>query len=72
MTKAGRDDPPPERQRDLCQSCERRVDEVPDTIVAGPHRARRGGYGACMAWGATARTTPWPTHAGSIRTTRRR
>ena len=35
MTKQGRDDTQPERQRYLCQSCERRFDALTDTICAG-------------------------------------
>ena len=35
MTKQGRDDTQLERQRSVCQSCERRFDDVTDTIVAG-------------------------------------
>ena len=41
MTKQGRDDPQPERPRSLCQSCERRFDDVPDTIFAGHHHPLR-------------------------------
>jgi transposase-like protein len=37
ITKQGRDDTQPERQRSLCQSCERRFDDVTDTIFAGHH-----------------------------------
>ena len=37
LTKQGRDDTQPERQRYLCQSCERRFDDVTDTIFAGHH-----------------------------------
>jgi len=37
MTKQGRDDTQPERQRSLCSSCERRFDDVTDTIFAGHH-----------------------------------
>jgi hypothetical protein len=40
-TQPGRDDTQPERQRSLCQSCERRVDEWTDTIVAGQHHPLR-------------------------------
>jgi len=35
IPKQGRDDTPPERQRYLCQSCERRFDNVTETIFAG-------------------------------------
>jgi transposase-like protein len=35
ITKQGRDDTQPERQRYLCQSCERRFDGLTDTIFAG-------------------------------------
>lgn len=35
ITKHGRDDTQPERQRYLCQSCERRFDDLTDTIFAG-------------------------------------
>ena len=41
MTKQGRDDTHPERQRSLCQSCERRFDDVTDTIFAGHHQPLR-------------------------------
>ena len=41
MTKQGRDDTQPERQRSLCQACERRFDELTDTIFAGHHQPRR-------------------------------
>ena len=41
MTKQGRDDTQPERQRYLCQSCERRFDDVTDTIFAGHHQPVR-------------------------------
>jgi transposase-like protein len=37
LTQQGRDDTQPERQRSVCQSCERRFDEVTDTIFAGHH-----------------------------------
>jgi hypothetical protein len=41
VTKHGRDDTQPERQRDLGKSCGQRFDELTDTIVAGPHQPRR-------------------------------
>ena len=41
ITQHGRDDTQPERQRYLCQSCERRVDDVTDTIVASHHQPLR-------------------------------
>lgn len=41
MTKPGRDDTQPERQRYLCQSCERRFDDLTDTIFAGHHQSLR-------------------------------
>jgi transposase-like protein len=41
ITKQGRDDTPPERQRYLCQSCERRFDDVTETIFAGHHQPLR-------------------------------
>jgi len=40
-TKQGRDDTQPERQRYLCQSCERRFDDLTDTIFAGHHQPLR-------------------------------
>ena len=40
-TKQGRDDTQPERQRSVCQSCERRFDDVTDTIFAGHHQPLR-------------------------------
>jgi transposase-like protein len=41
MTKQGRDDTQPERQRYLCPSCERRFDDLTDTIFAGHHQPLR-------------------------------
>lgn len=41
VTKQGRDEPPPERQRSRCQSGERRFDDWTDTSVAGPHQPLR-------------------------------
>src|SRR5882724_12418921 len=41
ITKQGFDDTQPERQRYLCQSCERRFDDVTDTIFAGHHQPLR-------------------------------
>ena len=41
MTTQGRDDTQPERQRSLCQSCERRFDDLTDTIFAGHHHPLR-------------------------------
>src|SRR5258705_10949817 len=41
ITKQGRDDTQPERQRYLCQSCERRFDDLTDTIFAGHHQPLR-------------------------------
>jgi transposase-like protein len=35
VTKHGRDDTQPERQRCLCKSCGQRVDDLTDTICAG-------------------------------------
>src|SRR5262245_41027608 len=37
ITKQGRDDTQPERQRSLWQTCERRFDDLTDTIFAGHH-----------------------------------
>jgi hypothetical protein len=37
----GQYDPQPERQRDLCKSCGRRVDDLTDTIFAGHHHPLR-------------------------------
>lgn len=37
----GRDETQPERQRYLCKSCERRFDDLTDTIFAGHHQPRR-------------------------------
>ena len=34
ITKQGRDDTQPERQRSLCPSCERRLDDLTDTLFA--------------------------------------
>ena len=41
VTKHGRDDTQPERQRYLCKSCERRFDDLTDTIFAGHHQPLR-------------------------------
>jgi transposase-like protein len=41
LTKQGRDEAQSERQRYLCQSCERRFDDLTDTIFAGHHQPRR-------------------------------
>ena len=41
VTKQGRDDTQPERQRYLCTSCERRFDDLTDTIFAGHHQPLR-------------------------------
>jgi len=41
MIKQGRDETQPERQRSLCQSCERRFDALTDTSFAGPHQPLR-------------------------------
>ena len=41
ITKQGRDDTQSERQRYLCQSCERRFDDLTDTIFAGHHQPLR-------------------------------
>jgi hypothetical protein len=41
MTKQGRDDTQPERQRSLCPSCERRFDDGTDPICAGHHQPLR-------------------------------
>ena len=41
ITKQGRDDTQPERQRYLCQSCEGRFDDLTDTIFAGHHQPLR-------------------------------
>ena len=41
ITNQGRDDTQPERQRYLCQSCERRCDAVTETIFAGHHHPLR-------------------------------
>lgn len=41
VSKQGRDDTQPERQRYLCQSCDRRFDDLTDTIFAGHHQPLR-------------------------------
>jgi transposase-like protein len=41
ITKQGRDDTQPERQRYLGQACERRFDDLTDTIFAGHHQPLR-------------------------------
>lgn len=41
ITKQGHDDTQPERQRYLCQSCERRFDDLTETIFAGHHQPLR-------------------------------
>jgi len=41
ITKQGRDDTQPERQRYLCKSCHRRFDDLTDTIFAGHHQPLR-------------------------------
>ncbi len=41
LTKQGRDDTQPERQRYLCQSCRRHFDELTDTVFAGHHQPLR-------------------------------
>ena len=38
ITKQGRDETQPERQRSQCKSCERRFDDLTDTMFAGPHQ----------------------------------
>jgi transposase-like protein len=43
VTKHGRDDTQPERQRYLGQCCGPRFDELTDTSCAGPHQPRRIG-----------------------------
>src|SRR6516165_2351070 len=41
VTKQGRGDTQPERQRYLCQACKRRFDDLTDTIFAGHHQPLR-------------------------------
>jgi transposase-like protein len=41
VTKHGRDDTLPERQRYLCKSCGQRFDDLTDTIFAGHHQPLR-------------------------------
>lgn len=41
MTQQGHDDTPSARQRDRCQSCGRRVDELTDTVFVGPQQPLR-------------------------------
>jgi transposase-like protein len=41
ITKQGHDDTQLDRQRYLCQSCERRFDDLTDTIFAGHHQPLR-------------------------------
>ena len=41
LTKQGRDDTQPERQRYLCKSCRRHFDDLTDTVFAGPHQPLR-------------------------------
>lgn len=41
ITKQGRDETQPERQRYLCQSCEQRFDDLTDTIFAGHQQPLR-------------------------------
>jgi transposase-like protein len=41
ITKQGRDETQPERQRYFCKSCERRFDDLTDTIFAGHHQPLR-------------------------------
>ena len=41
ITKQGRDDTHPRRQRSLCQSWARCCDDLTDTILAGPHQPLR-------------------------------
>jgi transposase-like protein len=41
ITKQGHDDTQPERQRYVCKSCERRFDDLTDTILAGHHQPLR-------------------------------
>ena len=41
VTKQGHDNTQPARQRYLCQSCERRFDDLTDTIFAGHHQPLR-------------------------------
>lgn len=41
VTKQGRDETQPERQRYLCKSCERRFDDLTDTIFVGHHQPLR-------------------------------
>jgi transposase-like protein len=41
ITKQRRDETQPERQRYPCKSCERRFDDLPDTLFAGHHQPLR-------------------------------
>jgi transposase-like protein len=41
ITKQGRDETQPERQRYPCKSCERRFDDLTDTLFAGHHQPLR-------------------------------
>ena len=41
ITKQGRDETQPERQRYPCKTCERRFDDLTDTIFAGHHQPLR-------------------------------
>jgi len=41
VSKQGRDDTQPERQRYLCKSCDRRFDDLTGTIFAGHHQPLR-------------------------------
>ena len=41
ITKQGRDDTQPERQRYLCKVCERRFDDLTHTIFTGHHQPLR-------------------------------
>ena len=63
VIKRGFDDTEPARQRSECPDGHPRVDELTDTLGAGPHPPLNVGGGVWLSWDCRCRTPPWPQSA---------
>jgi transposase-like protein len=57
IIKRGFDDTEPARQRYECHDGNQRFDDLTATIFAGHHHLSKGGYGVCISWDSSCRTT---------------
>jgi DNA-directed RNA polymerase subunit RPC12/RpoP len=66
VIKRGFDDTAPTHQGYECDDCDKRFDDVTDTMSAGHPQPLKGGSGVTISWDSICRMSKWHTHWRSM------